>query len=978
METQAEFRQVFAKTQMGCWVMRLHPQQSGQNELFLDDVARQLIALPQSSGTRASFSYWYDRVGEGYRGYLMDAFHHAGEAGGVAEVQFIWTHPHDGDIYMRAGYVVSQADGGAIQVEGYCYPLEQVEQIGGEYAPGVPDGEGGRALFTADLTWGGAHFHTPCRALAGLPRDISDFPEAWINSPSVHPASADALRAAFREAGQSGGRSECDLQLLGTDKGYHWYRLTLSPVSSASDRVTTLRGILRDIGEQRRREVRWRQVELRCQLLMSDFLAYAEVDLTDNLVERTGGLWQAYDTSFARLSMQTLTALFGTQYLDQQNKQRVQDMFDDAALLRAFGEGEESVALQFTIMGGQALGAGMLTAHLYREEEGTHVRALLCLRSSCAQAAEWQVGAHTQSTVEHLVNTLFTRMARASTTAEVTYQGFSALEAYYDPRMTALMVLGEPPHRVQVGNIYEKRDTPPTDFTAFAGGAFDWLADWGKKQVQLLRGADMLRSISAEAADFAEQGGYENLLIIPLKAKRRISEYILCFGCSKNIDELAFAGAFASVFAREREFRNMAEELEYAYEYSVVTGLPSRQSFVRYEQLYQPDRLSSIAVVTLNINALGEINKRFGMQMGDKIVESLAAVIRTVFGADHYFHMGGDDFVIAIEDASQDELEQRLRTLDELVNKYNFSVAVGHVWDSEEKQLTACMNSSRDLMQQDKQMYYAAGAENNERRTEMMSGLLQEVEAGEFQVYLQPQVDLRDKNRPILGAEALVRCRSVSGQLLTPDKFISILEANYVIGSVDFFVLEEVFELLTRWKKEGRPLLTMSVNLSRMTVLERGFMVSLSALARRYDIPLSCIELEITESGGDEGMARVGKIAREIKKLGFRLALDDFGSKYSNLSILGRIPFDCLKIDRTLIWEMDGETGQTIVRGVLAMCRELGLKVVAEGIEKTEQANTLEDYHCDIGQGYLYGKPMPLGDFEALLERSNQFSEKDS
>lgn len=201
--------------------------------------------------------------------------------------------------------------------------------------------------------------------------------------------------------------------------------------------------------------------------------------------------------------------------------------------------------------------------------------------------------------------------------------------------------------------------------------------------------------------------------------------------------------------------------------------------------------------------------------------------------------------------------------------------------------------------------------------------------------------------------------------IVLPNQFIDLLERNNLIRYIDLFVLEEVCRQLECWKRAGLFLPVVSLNFSRLTLLERDIVSSVESIVSRYDIAKEHLEIEITESVADIGKNILCQTARDLYDAGYAISLDDFGTKYTNLSMLADVDFGVLKLDKSLVGALGSRTNyQAILKNLIRMCQDLVIEVVAEGVETHEQEAILRDLECKLGQGYLYGKPMPASEFE--------------
>lgn len=238
----------------------------------------------------------------------------------------------------------------------------------------------------------------------------------------------------------------------------------------------------------------------------------------------------------------------------------------------------------------------------------------------------------------------------------------------------------------------------------------------------------------------------------------------------------------------------------------------------------------------------------------------------------------------------------------------------------------------------------------------------------EFKVYLQPKYSLDTEQ--IVGAEALVRWIHSTKGIIPPDKFIPLFEKNGFIKQLDFYIFEEVCSVQKKWGENNIALedIPISVNLSRIHMNESRLTLKLGEIIKQYGIEAKCLEIELTESAILDNIDSLIRIIEDIKKAGFAVSMDDFGSGYSSLNLLKDLLVDILKIDKEFLGEGgDDYRGKVILSNIIHMAKELKLITVAEGVETKEQVEFLKEVGCNIAQGYYYAKPMPISDFEKLM-----------
>lgn len=237
----------------------------------------------------------------------------------------------------------------------------------------------------------------------------------------------------------------------------------------------------------------------------------------------------------------------------------------------------------------------------------------------------------------------------------------------------------------------------------------------------------------------------------------------------------------------------------------------------------------------------------------------------------------------------------------------------------------------------------------------------------QFEIWLQPQHN--HATGAIVGAEALVRWNK-NGQYISPGDFIDIFEKNGFIYKLDQYVLEETCKLIRRWMDEGRPIVPVSVNISRRDVVHEGFVENFTSIIDSYEIPIDLIRIEITESAFVATDGTVIDRVSQLIKMGYVVEIDDFGSGYSSLNTLKDVPAAAIKLDMHFFAKTDNnERAGNIVESVVRMARWLGMSVIAEGVERKYEADFLLSVGCRYIQGFYYAKPMPIKEYEAYADR---------
>jgi EAL domain-containing protein (putative c-di-GMP-specific phosphodiesterase class I) len=245
-----------------------------------------------------------------------------------------------------------------------------------------------------------------------------------------------------------------------------------------------------------------------------------------------------------------------------------------------------------------------------------------------------------------------------------------------------------------------------------------------------------------------------------------------------------------------------------------------------------------------------------------------------------------------------------------------------------------------------------------EHRLAMENALREAVQQQQFVLHFQPQISAQGQH--VSGVEALIRWKNPSGELTPPEEFISLAEEIGLINEIGEWVLNEACQTLARWRQQGLPHLSMAVNLSAIQLRNVSLPQIIANALKDNDLPASALTLEITESVAmQDPLVSIQRLSA-IRELGVQLAMDDFGTGYSSLAYLKRLPLNYLKLDRTFVQDLETDSNDaTICMASIGLAHDLGLMVVAEGVETRGQHYYLANLGCNVYQGYYYSRPMP-------------------
>jgi len=420
-----------------------------------------------------------------------------------------------------------------------------------------------------------------------------------------------------------------------------------------------------------------------------------------------------------------------------------------------------------------------------------------------------------------------------------------------------------------------------------------------------------------------------------------------------------------------------------------LTRLPNRRLlFERLEGLQKRDidEEAKFVVLFCDLDRFKSINDSLGHHVGDEVLRVISTILQENMRVnDTVARTGGDEFIVVIEEVhSIEEIEKiakkLLKNFDKPIKtkfgEFNVSMSIGvsrYPDDSVDiKELISfadiAMYQIKSLGGNDYSIFDAKQKEQILHRIELENYIYQALKNNEFELWYQPQVNNVDKK--VYGVECLLRWKHPKYGLISPDLFIPITEKNGLILPIGELVLETAIKQLSSWRENHIFSGIMAINIS-MRQFERNDLTSqIKHLLINEELPASSIELEVTESVFVEDDHYHIDILEELRELGVKIAIDDFGTGYSSLVRLKQLPIDNLKIDKCFIDKLiSSDKDLSIVNALCLLSRSFGIEVIAEGVERVEQAAMLDNLGCHNHQGFLYGKPMPADQFEKWLHQ---------
>ncbi|MBR6044665.1 MAG: GGDEF domain-containing protein [Ruminococcus sp.] len=382
--------------------------------------------------------------------------------------------------------------------------------------------------------------------------------------------------------------------------------------------------------------------------------------------------------------------------------------------------------------------------------------------------------------------------------------------------------------------------------------------------------------------------------------------------------------------------------------------------------------IGQYSAVLVNIRNFKFINQNIGTKSGDKVLRAYAQKLVGFAGGGCVARIGGDSFLVLVRNKLVDDFiaftEIITINISEYV-KFDLTAKLGIYKIGPIDTINDIINCASIAYGAAKQSpndrYVYFNSEIYRRSTtenEISAIFRQALKNNEFQVFFQPKVRM-DTGR-LCGCEALVRWHK-NGCVVSPNDFISVLERDGTICDLDFYMLDETCRCIRYWLDNSICPVRVSVNFSKIHLHNLRIADEIHDVLKTYNVPTKYIEIELTETSCHEDYNAMLAFIKEMRSRGFGISIDDFGTGYSSLNMLKDIHVDVIKLDKSFVDSIEecGEQGKIVVRNIVNTIIELGMEVIAEGVEKLSQVNFLEGIGCEMAQGYRFGKPMEIGKF---------------
>lgn len=425
--------------------------------------------------------------------------------------------------------------------------------------------------------------------------------------------------------------------------------------------------------------------------------------------------------------------------------------------------------------------------------------------------------------------------------------------------------------------------------------------------------------------------------------------------------------------------RRRQELFRLAYKDSITGG----DNFSNFKEKAKKYENTEGYVIALDISEFKLVNNVCGNARGDEVLKVIWDVIMANCNDNEQAaRVNADRFVIFWIESSKKTVTYRIEKLINEIEGISEQLSVPRLYpvigiraveklDDADKRYGEALRA-KSLIKNRRDRHYAFYDEIDYdtivENKKLENGFEKALADKKFEVWYQPKFN--SHTGKIVGSEALIRWRADDGSLISPGRFIPLFEKNGNIIRLDEYVFREVCRQQKEWQKEGIQILPVSVNISRFSLYYSNIVEKYERIINYYDVDHKYVQIEITESAIIENTVIV-ELIQKFHDAGFDILLDDFGSGYSSLASLNQMPFDTIKLDKSLVDYVGNENGEKLLKFIVQLVQSLGMKITAEGVEYKEQLDFLENLNCDDIQGFYFSKPLMLADFSAKLTENN-------
>lgn len=432
-----------------------------------------------------------------------------------------------------------------------------------------------------------------------------------------------------------------------------------------------------------------------------------------------------------------------------------------------------------------------------------------------------------------------------------------------------------------------------------------------------------------------------------------------------HMDECNILKRVGIFFSTDLLRKSLSDSKNYEEIHDPLTRLWNRAYFGEWQAKFGVMFKKNFGIFTADILHLADVNKELGYDHGNDMILQVANVFKKVFSGFNIFRFDSDQIMTICHNTDKLAFQKLVNYAKELLDEVDVEVSVGYSWTLD-GDMANVIREANEYMEKDRARLEAHNNAEGKMLKHIENGILEQIEKGNFRVFLQPKVNIASSKT--VGAEALIRLYDDVRGFVSPAFFIPILEERGAVYYIDLFVLQEVFKFQKAAVDAGREVVPISVNFSKNTLVFKYLITRIRELCEEYPIPDGLIQIEITETISSMDHLLVNDIANSLRSMGFSVSMDDFGTKYSNMAVLTQFEFDAVKIDRSLLLDVENnKKNEMVLKHTLEMLKDLGVETVMEGVETSEQVEILRELGCDTIQGFFYGKPEPMDMFYQLF-----------
>ena len=495
---------------------------------------------------------------------------------------------------------------------------------------------------------------------------------------------------------------------------------------------------------------------------------------------------------------------------------------------------------------------------------------------------------------------------------------------------------------------------------------YEWCAEnvqWQRDRIKLLDSEQWPKWVKQEILDTTEES-----YSVHLPLEDGVTAVLAAVQVHRGGCTMEMLQAMIPMISQTIVLQKMQKQQEYLSYHDDLTGLMNRNSFVAYLAEAEQRDLKSLGALSVDINGLKNFNKEFGRDYGDEVVIRVGEILEEYFRPGAVYRLTGDEYLAIAEDVSYEAFMKQVNSAHDRLENISLGLTtMGYAWEKVDIHAGTLISDAENMMRDEKQKYYKH-LKKGHHEPIIKKDLLTDLENGSFIVCLLPIMDAESEEA--VGAEAVVRYHHKDLGVINPGRYITLLEETKLSHYLDIYVFEEVCKTLARWDRDGLPMLPVSVNFAGATLRHESIADQMLELVEKYQVPCEYLEVEVSESGHGMNQEMLAETSNKIRKANIRVTLDHFGEKNSSFSILSIMEFDGLKLDKGIVSEIvSNSRSQIVTKAVIDICRRLGARVTAAGVETQDQLNMLRELGCEYVQGTLFNKPITIDTFETRYMR---------